>query len=250
LNITAIIAQAVEWMGVIAVTWLLSLNPRFKPAKVGFLYPRRDGMVALSLSALMLAFSFIYYATPFGAGLMAMIPVPAATNNLQSPLLLALICVLPVLASLILRGQPPMSTGWNPKTMKAGLYSGVALALATIFLRNRVMDVLGGISPEKGTYLLFAIGVALAEETIFRGFIQLRLCWWLGENRGLAAAALIYAVWKLPALLSGGTLLTILVGLALVLVQALITGWLMRKSGSVLAPILYRAMSLWMGMFV
>lgn len=250
MTFTTFVAQLAEWLGVIAVTMLLSLSPRFRFQPIGFRYARRDRMAALSISILILAFSYAYYTTSLGAGLSKIILAPTPAGNLTPQLVLALICVLPVIAALILRGQPPRSAGWNPATLTLGLQAGIALALLTIFLRNRVLDVLHGIDANQSLYLLFAVGIALAEETIFRGYIQLRLVSWLGTNRGWIAASLIYAAWRLPAFLPGGTTESILIGVGIAFMQGLVAGFVIRRTGNVLASGIYRAISIWLNVFV
>ena len=237
-------------MGVIAVAWLLSLSPRFSRGQVGFRYARRDGMVALSIAFIAVLFAFLFDTTGLGDTLTAFIRFPGAAAALNRPLSLAIFSLLPVVAALLLRGQPLRSAGWNKEMLRLGVQVGLALVLLTIFLRNRVVDVLSGISTDQTWYLLAALGIAVAEETIFRGYIQLRLNFWLGENRGWIASGLIYALWRLPGLLGGASLPVILIGLGLVLVQGLVTGFLMRKSGHLIAPVLYRAVSIWLNVFV
>jgi membrane protease YdiL (CAAX protease family) len=117
-------------------------------------------------------------------------------------------------------------------------------------LRNRALDLINGITTPQVTYLFLAMGIALAEETIFRGYIQLRLGWWLGENKGWLVTGLFYAAFRFPVLLAAGDLNAALFGLLLALGQGLVAGWLMRKSGHVLAPALYRAVSIWMNVFI
>jgi len=87
--------------------------------------------------------------------------------------------------------------------------------------------------------------LALAEESIFRGFIQPRLQAWLGRWVGLVLTAAMFAVWQLPAVWNAGWE-TILPSLGLAFAQGLLLGWIMDRSGHVLAPALYRTISLWM----
>ncbi len=126
------------------------------------------------------------------------------------------------------------------------LQMGVAMAILTIFLRNRVMDVLAGVSTASLTVLLLAVGISLAEETIFRGYIQLRLSWWLGEWAGLAATAALFTLWHVPAWLGRIPAETQLLLAGLTFVQGLVLGWIMLKSRNVIAPALYRSISIWM----
>ncbi len=250
MNTNTIIAQVAEWLGVIAVAWLLALNPRLRQMQIGFKYARRDGFVALALTFIVILFAFLFSTTGLGDLLTGPIDLPGQAAELSAPLALAVFSLLPIIAALVLRGQPLRSAGWNRPMGRAGLQVGLALVLLTVFLRNRVVDVLSGISTDETWYLLGALGIAIAEETVFRGYLQLRLNWWLGEQRGWLVVALAYAAWRLPGLLASDSLPAILIGLALALGQGLVTGWLMRKSGHVLAPALYRAVSIWMNVFV
>lgn len=247
---TSIIAQIAEWMGVIAVALLLALAPRFKRTVIGFKYARRDGLTAVTLVFTVLAFSFLFSATGIGGTLTALVPVSGLSAPLAGPLALALFSLLPIIGALILRAQPLRSAGWPRELLMPALQLGLALALLTIFLRNRVMDMLSGLSTPELGYLAAALIIAVAEETIFRGYIQMRLGWWLGEWRGLIATALAYAAWRLPGLMNGNDTTAILIGLALAFGQGLVTGFLMTRCKHVLAPSMYRAISIWLNLFV
>jgi membrane protease YdiL (CAAX protease family) len=146
---------------------------------------------------------------------------------------------------LFYRRQPFKSIGWNPQLLVPGLQMGVVLAFLTIFLRNRVMDVLSGVETPVMSLLVFALVISAAEETIFRGYIQLRLAWWLGKWQGLVLTAVLFTLWHLPTLLNGLSLENILAVTGLTFVQGLVLGWIMDKSGHVFAPALYRAVSIW-----
>jgi membrane protease YdiL (CAAX protease family) len=126
------------------------------------------------------------------------------------------------------------------------LQVGFALAILTLFLRNRVMDVLGGVTTEELNYLLLAIGISLAEETIFRGYIQMRLSWWLGKWPGIVLTAAMFALWHVPAWLNRVPVETGLLLTGLTLVHGLVLGWIMSVSKNVIAPALYRSISIWM----
>lgn len=250
MDTTLIVAQIAEWLGVISVSWLLTLSPRLRRTVVGFKYARRDGFAAVSIALGAIIFAFLFSTTGLGDTLTSMVRLQGAAAELNRPIALAVFTLLPVIGALILRAQPPRSAGWGRELFMPALQIGLALALLTIFLRNRVMDVLNGITPEEGTYLLGALVIAVAEETVFRGYIQLRLGWWLGVNQGWLLTALIYAAWKLPGLLGSDSLPMVLFGLGFALAQGLVVGWLMRNSRHVLAPALYRAVSIWMNMYI
>jgi len=250
LDTTLLLTHVAEWLGVISVTWLLAMAPRFKIAPVLFKYARRDGMIGLFLGVGTLLFAVALTTVAVNNTIAGWFPISGPASTLLDPLVLAIASLLPFIAALLTRGQPPLSAGWSAKRLRTGLQIGLAVALLTIFLRNRVMDVVGGPGSEQITFLLFALGVALCEETIFRGYIQLRLNSWLGDNRGWVAAALLFAAYRFPALIAAGDTTQALFGLLLVLGESLTAGWLMRKSGHVLGPALYRAASIWVGVFI
>lgn len=249
MELNSLLTHLSEWLGVAAVAWFLGSLPRMKPVRTGFKYARRDGIMALSLSGVALLFAFAT-STPQLRPLAArLFPLQGPAAELALPLFTALLTLLPVLAATLLRGQPLRGAGWPASGLRLGLQTGLALALLTILLRNRALDLINGVSRPELVYLLAALGIAFAEETVFRGYIQLRLCWWLGETRGWLLTSLFYTVFRLALLLplAGST------GLLLVLVaavQGLLAGFLMRKTGHVLAPALYRAASIWMGVFI
>jgi membrane protease YdiL (CAAX protease family) len=250
LDTTLLLTHLAEWLGVVAVAWILSLAPRMRTAPIAFKFPRREGMVALSLGGAAVLFAFVFATQGVGSFVDGLIKINGAAKDLLRPLVLAVVALLPFIAALLTRGQPPLSAGWSGKRMRAGLQTGLAVALLTIFLRNRVMDVLGGLKSDEVTYLLFALGIAAAEETIFRGYLQLRLNAWLGDERGWIAAALFFAVFRFPVYLVLGDLNKALLGLVLAFGEGLAAGWLMRKTNHVLAPIFYRAASIWMNVFL
>ncbi len=243
------IVMITEWLGVIAVAWLLSATPRFQKRTVGFRYARRDGMVALTVSIVLVLIGWIFASSNLGKGLWELIRLPEAARALNPLFILAMLSLLIVLAALFLRGQPLKGAGWDSMNLRLGLQTGLALALLTLFLRNRVMDVLNGLSREEITYLLVVLGIALAEETVFRGYVQMRLCWWLGEKQGILATAAFNTLWRLPLLLAVGASSSFWMSLGMMLGQALLSGWLMQKTGSVLTTVLYRATSLWMNFY-
>lgn len=250
MDTTLLLTHAAEWLGVSAFAWILALIPALKTPPVIFKYARRDGMIALFLGASTLLFAVALSPVGLSGSIDRWLPVSGPASALLHPLVLAALSLLPFIAALLTRGQPALSAGWSAKRMRAGLQTGLTVVLLTVFLRNRVLDIVGGLKTDEVTYLLFALGIALCEETIFRGYIQLRLDNWLGGNRGWIATALMFAAFRFPGLLATGSTSQALFGLLLILGESFTAGWLMRKSGHVLAPALYRAASIWMGVFI
>jgi membrane protease YdiL (CAAX protease family) len=250
LNSTIFLAHVAEWLGVIAVVWFLARIPRYQVKPVGFKYARRDGIMALSLGATAIFFSLIFSTTELHNLAPRFLPVSGPAADLTYLLFIALVSLLPFLAALLTRGQPALSAGWNRTNQRVGLQVGLAVALLTILLRNRALDLINGIQKDELSYLLLALGIALVEETMFRGYIQLRLCWWMGDKKGWILTGLLFGLYRFPIFLAAVGLNAALFYLGIILVEGLLAGWLMRKTGHVLAPGLYRAVSIWLNVFV
>lgn len=235
-----------EWLGVIAVVMIAGVSPILKKVRrVDFLFPKRESAFAFSLFALVYVFAFQFFTNPIFTFLKNF-----AANfwggEVAERTLLAVICLLPFVIALIARGQPLKSIGWHPDNLRAALSVGLMLAILTIFLRGKFMTLIGGVSKVQlsalGVYLLLAV----AEETIFRGYIQLRLQSQIGQRWGWLATAGLYTLWQLPGRIWIMPFSSLWIIALVGLVQGLLLGWIMQKSGHVLAPILYRAISAWM----
>ena len=240
MDIITLVATISEWLGVIAVTMILRASPRFQPRKLDFLYPRREGMVSLTLFALILIIAFFFYQSTLHSSVSA---PSGVLDLLWQQLTLALISLAAFVAALFIRKQPALSVLWGRPLLGSSIRLGLALVFLTIFLRGMINTLLKGVSATQGYALLGCLGVSLAEETIFRGYLQPRLGAWLGSRRGWLAASAMFALWQIPRLMSDPV--TLPLKLVLVTIQGLILGWATQKSGHVLGPALYRTVSMW-----
>lgn len=230
-----------EWLGAVAVLMLASLSPRFKRPPLVFKYARRDGLFALGVFgiALVAAVAFALadlraLTSLFGVGL----------QPLTARLVLALLCLLPAVGLLLQRQQPWRSAGWNRAMQMPALQLGLALGFLAIFLRGKFNSLFTGMGTDALNALWMWLVIALAEETLFRGYIQLRLTTWWGARWGWLGTAGLFLLWQLPRWLMQPAQLPVnlLIGAA----QALLCGWIMRQSGHVAASALYRAISEWL----
>lgn len=239
-----LILFASELIGVIAVTLLLTLSPRFRQQRVlTFRYPRREGIVALSLFAVTLVTAILFFTGP-GADIPRN---PATTDGILPRLLMGALALMLYALVLRLRKQPIRSAGWNRTHLMPGLQLGLALGFLALFLVGKITTLFQGIPADKGTALLYWLGIALVEESIFRGYIQLRLSGWWGKWAGVAVTAALSTLWLLPIWLQLPRE-TALLQAALTFTQALVVGWVAQRSNHVLGGALYRAISGWMRM--
>ncbi len=231
-----LILTASEWLGVIAAGLFFGLSPRFKRPPLVFVYPRREVLVSVVLFGLVLGMNFSLYRH-------------GNADDLTLRLSAAGLALTPFALALLVRRQPLRSAGWNRALTGAALRAGLVLILLTIILRGRIFTLLEGVPPEKGQALPLVAGICLAEESIFRGYIQPRLKGWLGIWAGLPVTAAMFATWQLPRLLAAGSATNMLaLGLGLALGQGLVLGWVQEKTGHVLTPFLYRTTSEWLSL--
>jgi len=245
LDIKFWLGYASEWLGVIAVTMIAGVSPLLKKVRqIEYRFPQREATFALSLFALIYLVAFQYFSNPALAFAKKAAAVFAG-GELAEHMLLAVICLVPFLIALLLRGQPFKSLGWNQENLKASATLGLLLVLSTLFLRGKFSALLGGITAEQGSLLLVWLLLAVAEETIFRGYIQSRLAALFGTTWGWLATAGLFVLWQLPGRLWVSPLADFWTVLVIAAIQGLLLGWIMRKGGHVLAPILFRAAAGW-----
>lgn len=236
----ALILTLSEWLGVAAVLMLAGLSARLRVPQVGFKYPRREGLVALSLFAVILAFR-----TLFAGGWLGSAAAEALHSGaLEIRLAVAGLALVPFILALLIRRQPLRSAGWYGKALGGAVRVGLVLAALTIILRGQALALLNGITPEEGRALLLWLGICLAEESIFRGYIQLRLSWWWGAWPGLLATALLALIWEWPLLAAADGALPLAVALSAG--RFVLLGWVAQKSKHTIAPLLYRTVSEWL----
>jgi membrane protease YdiL (CAAX protease family) len=240
------LGYAIEWMGAIAVVMIAGTSPLLKNIRrIDFRFPRREATFALSVFALCYLIAFQYFGNPIFQFLLDFSKILPG-GELAQRTLLAVICLIPFLLATLLRGQPLKSIGWGKANFKAGATLGLLLIIISIVLRGKFTTLLHGITSEQGGLLLVCLLLALAEETIFRGYIQLRLNSFLGSNWGWLSTAFLYLLWQLPGRLWVLPFAQLWPTLVVSFAQALLFGWIMRKSGHVVSSILFRAVAAWL----
>ncbi len=247
MEMNEIILNVSEWTGVIAVTLILTLSKRFIPRPVAFKYQRREVIISIILAVVLIAAS-IY------ANLVLRLPTlpGAATSNITDAprqYLWAVAILLPVALLLLIRRQPLLSVGLSRPTLRPAALLGAALVLITIFLRGKIYGILDGVSTLELNHLIVSLVIALVGEIIFRGYLQLRFTAWLGRTGGWLVASLVYFLFCLPFVWqsAGGVFFAFWLPAVFQLAQAVLLGWIMRRSGNVLASGLYQAAHFWVG---
>jgi membrane protease YdiL (CAAX protease family) len=240
--IAAIAPLLSEWLGAVAVMLLFALSPAFRRRIIPFKYPQREAIACAALFIVGLIMAFALQGN--------IPPLDLLSGQQLDPLwqrvAIALVMVGLAGMALFIRRQPLRSAGWERANFKPSSLLGIALVFMAAFLRGKIYSLLDGVSAREGIALLLWVVAAFAEETVFRGYLQLRLAAIFGDRYGWLAVVPLYMVWNLPRLLLDPASLPL--SLVLLAVQGVLLGWIARRSNGVLAPAMYRAVSEWVGM--
>jgi len=115
-------------------------------------------------------------------------------------------------------------------------------------LSNTLQDLLEKLFTTNSFYgLVYYLAVGFGEELMFRGFLQLRCCSWLGETKGLIFASTIMALGHLPERIFAVGLdpMQALVSAISLLPISLVLGFLMLKTRNTLGPAILHTMIDW-----
>lgn len=251
---------ASEWIGVIAVIMILSISPALKKRRpVKFSQPRQESIGSISLVVLIVFFTVLFskLATeefrqfiPFQLWeinkAVLLSPGDISAGNILTFFGFAAICLLPVIYFVRRKNQPWLSLGLKQEMLPAGLQTGVALILVSVFLRGKVSSLIYGDHNFNQLLLLIAsLGAAILTEIIFRGYLQTRLSDWIGEWQGLLIASLFTALWICIPLI--GIEWNVLLGLFLYrFLLSCLLGWIYRQSGSIIGGTLYLWIHTWL----
>lgn len=242
-----IISKLAEMSGALAVAMLLGLSPRIQAVPpVGFKYPQRETKFALSLSAVLLILTSIFYFFPSQWISAEKLGLPNDLNNLVNLAIMTLIAIMVVLALIRVRMQPVRSIGWHAALLRPAIQFSIALIILTLFLQGEFLAMFTGLTQKAIWALGLCLWICLGEETVFRGFIQQRLNYRYGIIPGLFVTSIIYSVWRLPFIaVPGWGSQPFWIAAGFLILQSLLLGWIMHKSRHVLVPALYHAVSMW-----
>lgn len=236
----AILLQLSEWLGVGSVTWIAGVSKRFQRRPINFIYQRREYIVTFSMFVLALIIAWVVK-TQFN--LTATLGSGGLPEGLLFRLVISVILLAPFLAALLYRRQPARTMGWS-STLRPALQLGLGLLALVIFLHGKIFYLLNNFNSSTGLMILTLLAIAVMEESVFRGYIFIRLTAGLGAIPGLVATALLSTLWQIILFTNfAAAPLTIVYGIVVILGRNLLLGWIMQKSGHAAAPALYAAAS-------
>lgn len=241
MTLTQLLIIVSEWMGVGSVTWIAGLSPRFHRRPITFIYQRRENIISFSLLALALLVGFFVKLELARAEVKPILSLP---DVVFLRIILAIVLLVPFIIALIYRRQPIRTIGWGNKTFRPAFQLGLGLAILVIFLHGKIFSIINNFNTSQIILYLVILLTALIEESVFRGFILIRLDSGFGKITGLIVTALLFTLWRAAFFIAkGDTLDVIIPSIAITLVQSLLLGWIVQKSGHIISPALYRSVS-------
>jgi membrane protease YdiL (CAAX protease family) len=122
---------------------------------------------------------------------------------------------------------------------------GVAAGGGDFIPSRQIHAAAQGCVTPTGRTVACVVGYTFCEETIFRGYIQLRLNSYLGAKWGWLATAGLFLLWQLPGRLWLFPVDQLWQPVLIATVQGLLCGWMMKKTGHVASSAIFRAFSGW-----
>jgi membrane protease YdiL (CAAX protease family) len=240
MTISELLLLVSEWLGVGSIAWIAGLSPRFHRRPINFIYQRRENIVSFSLFILALIVAYVVKTSFYPAASFDLLSLP---GGVSLRLILAVVLLVPFVIALVYRRQPVRTMGWG-NTLRPALQLGFGLMILVIFLHGKIFSIINHLGGEMAILFLALLVIALLEESVFRGYIYIRLTAGFGNISGLVMTALLSTIWQAALLINfSASLDAVLPGIAVILVQSLMLGWVMQKSGHIIAPALYVAMS-------
>ncbi|MDD3223683.1 MAG: CPBP family intramembrane metalloprotease [Clostridium sp.] len=133
------------------------------------------------------------------------------------------------------------------KSIIVGIFSGVIyfVLIKNTFKINETMNI---ISLDSFYNFIFQFIVGFVEETIFRGYLQTRLTYWLGTLRGWLLTSAIFTLSHLPnyLILGGMNFYSLLI----IVFLGLLLGYTRIKTKSIIAGSIFHALLNWLGRII
>jgi len=168
--------------------------------------------------------------------------------NLIPQMFLVILYCLPMALMLRLNRETLRSTGLTTSNFWKAIVVGLFLAATTLVTaRGGPFAGLRGLDSQRLQALLYFGIVGFGEEFLFRGYLQSRIVAWLGQIRGLGLASAIMALAHIPnrILGLGMDLPHALASSAGLVAISLLCGFVMLRTGSVVAPAIFHAFADW-----
>ncbi len=204
------------------------------------------GLVAFILASLMV-FSFSRSANPRSGPIHIRYDSGGFVNQAITYLILAT----PALIIMFARKEPWESSGVTRRNLLRSCFIGVGIGGVSIFTSDTLAGIERGLNANHIWALLYYAVVGFGEEFLFRGYLQTRLVGWLGQGWGWPVASGLMAMMHLGQRINiqGLSSQEALVSSALLIPISLFMGYVMMRTGNIVAPGIAHTFADWVGVF-
>lgn len=181
---------------------------------------------------------------------------PASTELKKSPsivitqLILYLMLLSPVLLAMKARKESWQSAGVTTNNLGKSILVGCLLSLIGIVTCGPCMTgMLAGLNMNHFWAFWQFVVVGFSEEFSFRGYLQTRLCAWLGRWQGWLLASVLMALVHISQRILGlgFDATTAFLSSAYLIPISLIMGYVMLRTENIVAPAIYHTFADWVG---
>jgi membrane protease YdiL (CAAX protease family) len=160
-----------------------------------------------------------------------------------------LILVGPALVLMRLRKEPLASAGVSRYNLGGALLVGLILAAASFISSNGMQALAQGLSRNQLWALPYFAAVGFGEEFLFRGYLQIRLVAWLGQLPGWLLTSIVMAMMHIGqrVAVQGLSSPEALLSSALLIPISLFMGFVMLRTGNIIAPGIAHTFANWVG---
>ncbi len=230
--------------------WFVTRFHKPKKLEIKFIAPRKDTVVAIGyivglFLTIAAVFSFLVRSAGGPLGTPEQFDVRRALSQWG---VYAAMSFIPVFIILRLRKQSFETVGITKKNMRLSVGVGFVLSFLVMILSITPEHFLSSFFRANTFYaFIYYLAVGFGEELLFRGFLQLRCSFWLGELRGLMLASAIMALVHLPQRIFAVGLdpLQALISAMSLMPFSLLMGFLMLRTQSVFGPSILHTIINW-----
>lgn len=254
-----LLTQAIFFVFLGGLVYLVTRWLKFQYMPWPYPNPRQSAWVAIGTAFLPLfLFGLFSLASAPDAAQAAETPVNMELKKSPAIVMIQLIGYLilfsPVLIAMKVRNESWQSAGVTSNNLGKSILLGCLLGLISIVTCGPCLaGILGGMMNMNHFWaFLQDTVVGFSEEFAFRGYLQTRLGAWLGRWQGWLVASVMMALIHIPQriYMSGFDATTAFLSSAYLIPISLIMGFVMLRTGNIVAPGIFHTFSDWVGVFM
>lgn len=242
--------QIIAFAILAGLVWVMTKLLRCKPVKSGIENPRKSSLralIAVTCSLVALILFEIFRRLP-QAGILGPEAQFGKFGYLIPHFIAFILFLLPAGIAVLKSHEPLRSIGISRTNLWQSALIGFVFVILMFYMQNvDILETLKGFEQRQGIRLIYFAFIGFEEEIVFRGYLQTRLVSWLGKWRGWGLASVIMAVSHFPLrmVIDDKALNAAFIDSLAFIPASLFFGFLMLRTGNVLAPAIIHTFTNW-----